>query len=198
MSDSRPVARGNSAASEAAPKTILTEAPQTKNRALAPRLVSPDLIPVPPVDVTLLERAVPRQPLSRPKSRAEGGWEIRLLHRPVVSAAGRIEVAGHAIRIDGIKSVQPGESCPGRLGEDWPCGNLARTALRGWIRGRAVQCRVPEKPQNDDISTSCKLGEQDIAAWLVRNGWAKPNDPQKLQDAMQYARSNGLGMFRSR
>lgn len=162
----------------------------------APRMIAPDIIPVPPVDVTTLERGEPRQPLTRPKTRDEGGWEIRLLHRPVVSAAGRIEAGGHAILIDGITTVQPGESCPGRLGEDWPCGNLARTALRGWIRGRAVHCRVPERSGDADIKTSCELAGQDIATWLVRNGWARPDDQKRFEDATQFARSNRLGIFR--
>lgn len=193
---SDPAARSGPVASDPATRDAVSETRRSEKKARAPRLVAPDVVPVPPVDVTTLQRAAPRLQLTRPKSRAEGGWELRLLHRPVVSAAGRIEAAGHAILIDGIKPVQPGESCPGRQGEEWPCGNLARTALRGWVRGRAVHCRVPEKPMDDAISTSCELGGQDIATWLVRNGWAQPNDPQRFENAAKYARSNGLGIFR--
>lgn len=192
-----PVVQSDPAASKSELQKTVLKTPPQEEPAQAPRLIAPDVIPVPPVDVTVLQRAEPREQLIRPKSKADSGWEMRLLYRPIVSAAGRIEAAGHAILIDGIKPVQPGETCPDRSGKEWPCGNLARTALRGWVRGRAIHCRVPEKPGDDDIVTSCELGGQDIATWLVRNGWAQPHEPQRFDDATKYARSNGLGIFKS-
>lgn len=191
-----PVAQKDTTASKSVLQKAALEIPPPEKSARVPRLVAPDLIPVPPVDVTLLQRAAPREQLTRPKSKSDGAWEMRLLHQPIISAAGRIEAAGHVILIDGVKAVQPGESCDRRQGGDWPCGNLARTAMRGWVRGRAVRCRVPRKPGDDDITTSCELGGQDIATWLVRNGWAQPNEPQRFDDATKFARSNGLGIFK--
>ncbi len=140
-----------------------------------PRAVAPNEIAFPQVEEQELERVEPRAALSDigpalpPKQKApEGGAK---LVRPVTTAAGTLEVSGYRITISGLEPISPEETCSFE-GKDWPCGTRARAAFRAWLRGRTVSCDIP--PEADKMLTiSCRMGKQDIGAWLVGNGWAR-------------------------
>ncbi len=128
-----------------------------------------------------LRREPPRAPLSElglarapdPSKPAESPKVImryRLLHRPLAPAAGRIEVEGFRIRIAGIEPV-PVERMCSSVGGDKPCGMMARTAFRNWLRARSIHCSVPDVPVQDEIETSCSVAGEDVAAWLASQGW---------------------------
>lgn len=158
-------------------------------RAVAPGIVSP----VTPADEPL-ERVEPRASLSelaRPPK--PGTPEPTLLYRPVATAAGRIEAHGHLIELPGIEVVDPDRVCETSSGATWPCGMMARTAFRRYIRGCAIECTVSETPAPEPVATACRLGDEDIAAWLVRHGWAEPVGGAYDEEA-QAARSEKLGL----
>ena len=71
----------------------------------------------------------------------------------------------------------------------------ARTAFRNWLRSRAVECNVPGQPPDDVIATQCKLGNADLAEWLVQNGWARAKDGTPMADGMKKAEEAKLGIF---
>ena len=156
-------------------------------RRIAPDSISPEL------DPKALRRDRPRAPLSelaRPKGREmvrrsldgvgpNGDWSTRRLFRPVVSTANRIEVQGYVLTLDRIVAPALGDYCGQNLRHR--CGVMARTAIRRWLRGRAINCLVPSKPPMKDdagklpiLRTTCELNGKDIGAWLVTQGWALP------------------------
>ncbi|MFU0503973.1 thermonuclease family protein [Pseudaminobacter sp. NGMCC 1.201702] len=143
-----------------------------------------------------LERTAPREPLgdlglaASPKKKADGGT---ILYRPVASAAGRIEAMGYSITLADIEALDADETCDFE-GKTWPCGARARSAFRAFLRGRAVTCDVPPKPDGAVTPTTCRLGKQDVGAWLVENGWARAT-AGPYADASENARSAGKGMF---
>jgi hypothetical protein len=141
------------------------------------RGVAEDMIA--PVDPGGLVREEPRAPLSelalaRPpkpiKPEAPGEWRQRLLHQPVLDDDGIIHAGGHAISIPNVEMPAISDTC----GAGWPCGRLARTALRAFLRGRAIRCAAPKQPGREVIVTDCTVGGDDIGAWLTGQGWAKP------------------------
>jgi endonuclease YncB( thermonuclease family) len=69
---------------------------------------------------------------------------------------------------------------------------MARTAFRAWLRGRAAACDVPSRPTG--ITTHCTLDGEDMALWLVRNGWAESAGGQ-YGDAETKAKREKRGMF---
>ena len=79
-------------------------------------------------------------------------------------------------------------------GRTWPCGVNARTAFRLFLRGRALACDIPPKA-GDDIVASCRLGKQDVGAWLVINGWARAAPGGPYAEAQQSAESRKKGIF---
>lgn len=143
-----------------------------RSRAVAEGIVAP-----PRVDPAELVRVDPREPLSeigparapRPKPPKNHGR----LFRQVASAAGRFEGEGFTVSVAGIDIVEPDETCKSPAGDQWPCGARARTAFRSFLRGRAVDCAIPEGVAAETFTVSCALGAQDLGSWLVASGWAR-------------------------
>ena len=115
-----------------------------------------------------------------------------LLYHPIADAAGVLDVAKHHITLAGIEPVGKDETCSKSDGGTWPCGLVARTAFRSWLRGRALTCDVPAAPGS--VTASCTVGSDDPALWLAENGWAKSSDP-RYRDAARKAREEKRGMF---
>src|SRR6185369_16727527 len=109
-----------------------------------------------------LSRALPPKP-------KPGGT---LLYRPVATASAEFESMGYRLAIAGTESTRPDETCAHER-TVWPCGQRARAAVRMWLRGRALACDVPPQPERALIVVECRLGAQDVGAWLVSNGWAR-------------------------
>lgn len=174
----------------APPAQAVSEAPHI-------RLIAPDSIAGPRIDGPL-ERMPPRTPLTtatKKLKREPFGPPVprgTLLYRPVAPAAGEIEANGYAIRLSGVKALPADHTCLGEAGKSWPCGAMARTAFRAWMRGRAVACDVPSKPMK--ITTRCTLETEDMALWLVRNGWAESAD-STYDAAEAMARKEKKGLF---
>ncbi|UXN61260.1 thermonuclease family protein [Phyllobacterium zundukense] len=196
---------------DAAPKdTSETAQPQGRVTSQA-RQVDPDAVAPSGTDNAPLERVEPRPPLSTrqellpapptapapapPPTPVDNTAKPVLLYRPIATAAGTIEAAGYRIALDGIEIVQPEETCNVDGGSAWPCGMAARTAFRNWLRSRAVECNVPGQPPDDVIATQCRLGNADIAEWLVQNGWARAKDGTQMADRMKKAEEARLGIF---
>lgn len=148
------------------------------------RTISPELVAPPEVDNDTLQREEPRAPLSDigPAGAPRAPEQVApvlgpsrqqpppKLFRPVATAAGRLEAEGVVVVIAGIDIIEPNQTCGFSR---WPCGASARTALRSFMRGRAVNCEVPPEDLKGNVTSACTVAGQDIGAWLVSNGWAK-------------------------
>ena len=156
-----------------------------------------------------MEREAPRPPLSdlglastpkppeppAPATPVDAGEQMQLLQRPVAVAAGRLESQGRTIDLQGIEIVPVEQTCQTVSGESWPCGMQARTAFRQWLRSRAIMCRLPENDSGAAVTTQCMLGNEDAAAWLVANGWAKATPGGAYDEAGRKAVEARLGIF---
>ena len=156
-----------------------------------------------------MEREAPRPPLSdlglastpkppeppAPATPVDAGEQMQLLQRPVAVAAGRLESQGRKIELQGIEIVPVEQTCQTASGESWPCGMQARTAFRQWLRSRAIMCRLPENDSGAAVATECTLGNEDAAAWLVANGWAKAVPGSAYEEAGRKAAEARLGIF---
>jgi endonuclease YncB( thermonuclease family) len=161
------------------------------------RRIAPDSIAEPEITGPL-QRIAPREPTTaatKPLKREPFGPPVpqgTLLYQPVAAAAGEIESDGHDVRLAGIEVTPTDRTCKDDHGRKWPCGTMARTAFRAWIRGRAASCDVPSHA--GQITTHCTLDGEDMALWLVRNGWAKSADGQ-YDEAEATARKEKKGLF---
>lgn len=149
-----------------------------------------------PLEPGGLQRVEPRPPLSElslalpPNPRAPA-WKATLLPRPVAASAGVVDAASYHLTIADIDAPGIGEQCGAGK---WPCGVLARTAFRAWLRGRALQCDLAPKTPPGIVTAHCTIGKQDAGAWLVANGWARPAGARYGEEAAK-ARERKVGIW---
>ena len=82
-----------------------------------------------------------------------------------------IEVAGREIRLHGIDAPEFMQTCLAG-GKSWHCGRRAARALARRISGRKVVCTQKDRDRYGRIVAWCRLGGEDLNAWLVAEGWA--------------------------
>jgi endonuclease YncB( thermonuclease family) len=164
------------------------------------RAIAPDFVALPDLDIGELERVEPRPPLSElalaqpPKPTMPDEWDGTRLFRPLAVESGVFEAMGYKVAIAGVKSVAPDETCSAD-GVEWACGARARGAVRMWLRGRALVCAVPPEADRTIIVAACRLGKQDVGAWLVSNGWARATETGPYVKAQEVARMARMGIF---
>lgn len=186
---------------------LLAQATDDGGRSI--RQIAPEIVAPPKVDPDDLEREAPREPLSElgtagpPKPRLSSGSARGSsateaakpqVYRPVAAAAGRIESDGLTIILAGIDILEPDQTCRGVNG-DWPCGMVARTAFRYFLRGRALDCDLPDGDLPERLTATCRLGAQDLGAWLVANGWAKVSSTGPYAEEQAQAVEKRRGIF---
>ncbi|SDA38511.1 thermonuclease family protein [Sinorhizobium sp. NFACC03] len=194
--DNVPLDLGTPTDGTAQPGAVTTgDQPQTSTTENAARAIEPQQFGLPDtVTGAPLERAEPRAPLSEPEKQAKATAGPTILYRPVAIAAGVIQFDKLTLQIDGIEPEQAERTCE-TGGKSWPCGIVARTAFRNFLRARAVSCDMPEGSAGASATASCSLGGQDLATWLVDNGWATPVPGSPLKTRADAARQAKLGFY---
>lgn len=121
----------------------------------------------------------------------------KIYYRVIVSDSGTLEAGDVVIRLNGIVASKADAQCHDKQGKNWSCGAAAKTALRRLVRARAVVCDLPEPGEQKSFTARCAVSGTDLSTWMVRQGWAKPNDPPEpaLADAAEAAKSERIGLW---
>jgi endonuclease YncB( thermonuclease family) len=121
----------------------------------------------------------------------------KIYYRVIVSDGGTLEADDVVIKLNGIVASKADAQCHDKQGKNWPCGAAAKTALRRLVRARAVVCDLPEPGEQKSFTARCAVSGTDLSTWMVRQGWAKPNDPPEpaLADAAEAAKSERIGLW---
>ena len=98
-------------------------------------------------------------------------WKGTPLFNPVATAAGMLEAKGYRIALAGIEPVGPDETCDSGENRGLAACGLALPSAPGCAA--AVICEVPPQPDRETVVVPCRVGKQDVAAWLVESGWAR-------------------------
>lgn len=166
----------------------------------ATRAIAPDVVVPPEAAGQTLERVEARPPLGDlglappPKPIAPDDWEGTLLYRPAVTSSATFQSMGYTILIAGTEGLSPDQTCEFE-GATWNCGERAMLAFRYWLRGRAPLCQVFPPAERQAVAAACRLGKQDVGAWLVSNGWAYAISGGGYEKAEEVARKAKMGMF---
>jgi hypothetical protein len=165
--------------------------PQTEDKAV--RDIAPEQFGLPEeVTAQPLERIEPRTPLSQPLARPEPVPAV--LRHPVALSAGLIRFGDRLLQLNGIEPEKADRIC-GETGKTWPCGAVAKTAFRNFLRARALLCTVPKNGWQGILTTTCSVNNTDPAAWLAENGWADATAASPLAGKVATARQSRLGFF---
>jgi clan AA aspartic protease (TIGR02281 family) len=81
-----------------------------------------------------------------------------------------LEVGGQKVRLYGIDAPEKAQTCVAR--NEWRCGAEAQRALSKKIAGRAVACAERGSIGDGLVLATCRIGGEDLAAWLATKGWA--------------------------
>jgi endonuclease YncB( thermonuclease family) len=121
----------------------------------------------------------------------------KIYYRVIVPDSGTLEAGDAVIKLTGIVAIKADAQCHDKQGKNWPCGAAAKTALRRLIRARAVVCDLPEPGEQKSFTARCAVSGTDLSTWMVRQGWAKPNDPPEPAhaDAAEAAKSERIGLW---
>jgi len=176
------------AAGEAGREAI-GEAPGEAMRAVR-RVSGPGISPLP-------ESETPPQrvaPPVRPKP-PDPPVVMRRLGLVKMETTAEFSVGEIRVRLPGVAVLAPDEICRDRAGVEWPCGRRALAGVRAAVRGRAVDCPLPDKVRRGSFVTDCTAGGADLAERLVASGWARALDREgRLGEAERQAEAKGLGL----
>jgi len=169
-----------------------TTASPTASAAEPPELVAPasrnvtppGMTPAPYVDGPMERLAMPPPP--PPPAR----W--RRFPRVLVVEPGLLELGDRKVRLAGIEAPPVDRICGKRR-----CGRMALAAMRGRIRTLGIECFMKGDETDDPVVAPCRIGRQDLALWLVRQGWAEPTAaaPEEYRTANAEARCARRGLF---
>lgn len=184
---------GKADASGSAPKEAVAEAGTSGNASSATPAT-----PAASSSTEKLERVPAREPLSvpaaRPNEKSVPKPAFQILSRPAIAAPGVIETTRGRVALAGILPLEPLAVCGEGKGA-WPCGQLAATQLGRFLRGRSVNCDIADAYWEGDVTARCTLGSEDVAGWLVENGWAKAANGSAYEAAGRKAEADKRGLF---
>ncbi|WP_417813017.1 thermonuclease family protein [Thalassospira alkalitolerans] len=89
--------------------------------------------------------------------------------------ADTLQINDTRYRLYGVDAVEANQMCRKPDGTPWPCGRQAIDALSGMLKGREVVCEIwqgDHPDAYDRLIAICHAGADDLAEWLVKNGWA--------------------------
>jgi hypothetical protein len=121
--------------------------------------------------------------------------EVRF-QKAYVDQNGSIRADGHNLDLYGAVLIRRDRICTSAEGARWTCGQRAYMTLRALLAQRPITCSF--KPISVPPKAVCSVDDQDIAQFLLREGWAElPIDvtDQAYVEASELAHSRGLGIW---
>ncbi|CCM74299.1 thermonuclease family protein [Rhizobium mesoamericanum] len=131
----------------------------------------------------------PEQPVKATEDKGE------YLVRPIAESAGVLAFGDRRLQLAGINPTPADKTCTDSKGREWPCGMLAKTNVRLFLRLRTVRCDLDSAEWTGTVTTACRIGTQDISRWLVENGWAEAEKGSALAEAGEMAKQAGKGIY---
>ena len=115
--------------------------------------------------------------------------------RPVVVDGDTLRIGDERIRLHGIDAPEMDQTCGST--DIWHCGKQAREALKDHIAGRSVTCTGDSRDRYGRFIGVCRVGGEDLNAWMVREGWAMAYRKYSTDyvEEEQEAAARGLNMW---
>jgi endonuclease YncB( thermonuclease family) len=98
--------------------------------------------------------------------------EPNLVGRASVIDGDTLEIHDRRVRLWGVDAPESRQHCGDADGGVWRCGAAAANALDDRLRDEVVRCFERDRDRYGRMVADCRMGDEDIGAWLVREGWA--------------------------
>lgn len=125
--------------------------------------------------------------------------QISLWLRPSVTGNARavdgdsLMIDGRSLRLTGLDAPELAQTCLSG-GQTYPCGRQARTTLAALLARGQLDCRLSGQDRFDRHLAQCFVGGVDVAADMVRLGWAVADGDYAAEEAQ--ARESRVGIWR--
>lgn len=108
-----------------------------------------------------------------------------------------IEIQGHRIRLHGIDAPESSQWCTDEGGSTVRCGQQAALVLDSLLQRQNCRFEVLDTDRYGRAVATCYVGETNVNAWLVREGWALAyrKYSEDYVSAEQQAQSGGRGIW---
>lgn len=118
--------------------------------------------------------------------------------KPEVIDAVTLALASARVKLAGLKPPEEDKTCTLLAGETRNCRKAGAEQLSFFLSFRVVQCQVTGQAGDGSGLAKCRIGGTDIGEWLVRRGWAVPEDAADplYRAAALFAQSYKLGQWR--
>jgi endonuclease YncB( thermonuclease family) len=137
--------------------------------------------------------------LQAPPARA-GEAAPRIVSGPATVIDGAtLDLGGRRLRLYGMDAPDLDQTCSDGHERDYSCGRAAAAALTARIGGESVTCELREA--DGSATALCRRDGEDLAAWMVANGYAIADRSApaayEAQDRRAWGRRVGLwsGVF---
>ncbi|MEW6106936.1 MAG: thermonuclease family protein [Bacillota bacterium] len=107
-----------------------------------------------------------------------------------------LDLDGRRIRLHGIDAPEKGQLCT-KNGESYDCGEASKQHLTYLLIGERLICSERSKDRWGREVAMCLAGTADVAALMVRHGWAvayAEYSKDYVEDE-RFARTNGMGLW---
>lgn len=102
-----------------------------------------------------------------------------------------LELEGRSIRLTGLDAPELAQTCLAD-GKPYPCGRQARSVLASIADKAPLDCRIAGQDRFGRDLAQCFAGGTDIAAELVRLGWALADGDYEREQAQARAAAAGI------
>lgn len=136
--------------------------------------------------------------LAAPAGPARAGEAAPIAGPATVIDGATLTVGGLRLRLHGIAAPALDQTCFDAQERGYACGRVAAEALAARIGGQSLAC---EPLGADRTAARCRIGADDLAAWLVERGYAvadrQASTEYVAQDERAWGRRAGLwsGVF---
>jgi endonuclease YncB( thermonuclease family) len=83
-----------------------------------------------------------------------------------------LSLRGTKIRLHGVDAPESGQLCLNSSGARYRCGAQSANRLAARITNRTITCQTRDRDRYGRLVAVCRLGSEDLNAWLVSSGLA--------------------------
>ena len=145
--------------------------------------------------VLLYQQSGPAMAASTP---VDGVGGVDLVGKVEVVDGDTLLVGGKKVRLYGIDAPETDQYCATKHDKAFHCGRLATRALRLFLSGADVHCKIRRQLQNGMVLANCYAGRNDLSAQMATAGWAlaDPDTGADYRRGELAARATKEGLFK--